>query len=119
MPRWGVELRLDEVTPKLRGLTERMKQNIAKQADPVGQEMEDMAKSLAPVRTGRLRDSIYHHVNPEDLTMDFGNNVEYGVFVEFGTRRMAAQPHIRPALDAKQQKLLDAILAGCLDALSK
>jgi HK97 gp10 family phage protein len=48
--------------------------------------------------------------------MDFGATADYASFNEFGTRRMAAQPFIRPALDANQQRLLDAMLLGVMNS---
>lgn len=62
----------------------------------------NMAKVLCPVDTGRLRDSITWELG---LTMGLptarvGTNVEYAPFVELGTRYMAAQPFLRPALAA-------------------
>jgi HK97 gp10 family phage protein len=116
MPAWGVELILDEVTPKLRGLTDRMKQNIIKEAGGVGAEMENMAKSLAAVRTGYMRDSVFHDIVESDLGFIFGAKADYAGFVEFGTRRSRAQPFIRPALDANQTRLVDAILKGVMNA---
>lgn len=47
--------------------------------------------------------------------MEFGARAHYALFVEIGTRRMAARPFMRPALDGTQQKLLDAILIGALN----
>jgi HK97 gp10 family phage protein len=118
MPAWDVELVLDDFTPKLRGLTDRMKQNIIQNADQVGGEMENMAKSLAAVRTGYMRDSVFHNIVESDLGFIFGAKADYSGYVEFGTRFMRAQPFIRPALDANQQKLLDAILHGVMQAFA-
>lgn len=116
MPAWGVDIRLDEVTPKLRNWTPRMRAEVSKEVDVVGQMMEDLAKQLVPVRTGFLQSTIMHEVDPANLTMIFGAGAPYASFVEFGTMRMAARPYLRPAMDANQQKLLDAILVGALNA---
>lgn len=113
---WDVEILVDQITPRLTTFTARMKQKVAEKMDAVGQDMEDLGKDLAPVRTGDLRDSIKHEVDPGSLSLTFGNAVLYGGFVEFGTSRMAARSHIRPALEANQQKLLDAIVEGVLAA---
>jgi HK97 gp10 family phage protein len=60
------------------------------------------AKSLCPVDTGRLRDSITWQMG---MVMGLpaariGTDVEYAPYVELGTRYMAAQPFLRPALAA-------------------
>lgn len=75
-----------------------------------------MAKTLVRVRTGFLRDSIFHDIVPSNLGFNFGAKANYAEPQEFGTRFMRGQPFIRPALDANQQKLLDAILLGVMQA---
>ncbi|MCP8320941.1 MAG: hypothetical protein H3Z52_08380, partial [archaeon] len=50
------------------------------------------ARSIAPRRTGRLRDSI----RPSGFMIEV--RVPYAAHVEFGTRRMEAQPFLRPAI---------------------
>lgn len=34
-----------------------------------------------------------------------GTNVEYALYNEYGTYKMAAQPHVRPAIDATRRKM--------------
>jgi len=56
----------------------------------------DEAQRLVPVRTGALRDSIKARgVNQYRTDVIVGE--PYGVFVEFGTHKMAAQPFFVPA----------------------
>lgn len=54
------------------------------------------------VRTGRLRASITWRLGTDGLSSyaDVGTAVEYSVYVEMGTSRMAARPFLRPALKA-------------------
>lgn len=65
------------------------------------------AKELAPVDTGRLRSSIANEIGHDDrgLVARIGTDVTYARHVEFGTRRMRAQPFLRPALDAARSTL--------------
>jgi HK97 gp10 family phage protein len=52
------------------------------------------------VDTGRLRSSIQTTGVRHDAGGSYvqvGTNVDYAVFVEFGTRHAAAQPYMRPA----------------------
>ncbi len=65
-------------------------------------QVERRAKQLAPVDTGRLRSSITSRLGSDSqgVVGIVGTNVSYAAFVEFGTRYMAAQPFLRPALDA-------------------
>jgi HK97 gp10 family phage protein len=61
---------------------------------------QNLARLYCPVDTGRLRSSIQASRGRDTTGVfaDIGTNVEYAVFVEFGTRYMAAQPYLRPAL---------------------
>ncbi len=67
------------------------------------------AKLFAPVADGTLRNSIGYKstkVNNGKLSESVkanevivGTPVEHGVYQEFGTRKMSAQPYLRPAVD--------------------
>lgn len=59
--------------------------------------VEGTAKQLAPVRTGTLRRSIHTVFSRGGLRAIVGPSVAYSIFVEFGTRFMAARPFMRPA----------------------
>lgn len=60
------------------------------------------ALNLCAVDTGRLRASINWRLaqDSQGLLGIIGTNVTYAPHVEFGTRYMAAQPFLRPALSA-------------------
>lgn len=62
--------------------------------------IENTAKRLAPVRTGRLRDSIEARVNTASGKAWIsvrGQATEYAYYVEKGTSKMADQPYLGPA----------------------
>jgi HK97 gp10 family phage protein len=61
-----------------------------------GEDIADLTKQLAPVKTGRLRDSYRVEVVDES-TVRVGSDVDYSVYQEYGTVNMAAQPHLTPA----------------------
>lgn len=61
--------------------------------------IQGTAKTLAPVDTGRLRNSIAVEFMDGGLSARIGTNVEYAPFVEFGTRRMGARPFLFPAFE--------------------
>lgn len=59
-------------------------------------QIQNYARLLAPIDTGRLRSSIF--ARRGGGVVEIGSNVNYAVYVEFGTRHMAAQAYLRPAL---------------------
>lgn len=59
--------------------------------------VENAAKQLSPIDTGRLRASLTHY--KEGNTVYIGTNVTYGVYQELGTRHMPPQPYLRPGLN--------------------
>jgi hypothetical protein len=63
-----------------------------------GEEWLRASRALAPVRTGYLRSQEDFQVANNTLILILG--ASYDVFQEFGTRRMAPRPHVRPALNA-------------------
>lgn len=67
--------------------------------------VERAAKRLCPVDTGRLQGSINHalFIDPDGLVARVGSDVHYAPYVELGTSRMAAQPYLRPALEAARR----------------
>jgi HK97 gp10 family phage protein len=61
-----------------------------------GADIVELTKQLSPVDTGALRQS-YGAVPVDSNTIQIGSDKEYAPFVEYGTSRMAAQPHLTPA----------------------
>lgn len=70
---------------------------IKRALEMIGLQAEGYAKSLAPVDTGRLRNSI-NHTQISDDTEQISAPVEYAVYQEFGTMKMAAHPFMKPAV---------------------
>lgn len=59
----------------------------------------EVARSLAPVATGTLRDSLHVEIGP-DGSRRVATDVDYWLFPEFGTSEMDAQPYLRPIIDS-------------------
>lgn len=72
-------------------------------------DVEARAKQIVPVKTGNLRRSIHSVFENGGLRGIVGPSVLYGKFVEFGTRRMAARPYMRPAAEAVLPRFADAV----------
>jgi len=96
--------------------------------ETAGAYIRDLAKGYAPVRTGKLRDSITSEVVQLDKTIRavVAPHVDYAEYVEFGTGRagaasagagegpyspswpgMPAQPFMRPAIDEGRGAVLE------------
>jgi len=69
--------------------------------------VEGDAKRMCPVDTGRLRASLSHEMEKkgDEVIGRVGTNIEYGVYVEYGTERMSAKPYLRPALENNKGKI--------------
>ncbi|WP_288484775.1 HK97-gp10 family putative phage morphogenesis protein [uncultured Novosphingobium sp.] len=67
------------------------------------QDFKPVAKSLVPVRTGELRDSIDGRVTA--TSVEVFATAEHARFVEEGTSKMEAQPFMGPAWEQTKGKL--------------
>ena len=70
-------------------------------------EIEAEAKQLCPVDTGTLRRSITTTapvVSGGGVTGSVETGIHYAPYVEFGTRKMAAQPFLGPALESARAR---------------
>ncbi len=78
----------------------------------------EYAKRIAPVRTGALRDSIDGESGVEGTKrfLRLFATVRYAIFPELGTVHMAAQPYLRPAIDAEAPRLTERLRAARLGA---
>lgn len=73
--------------------------------------VERTAKQRAPVDTGMLRSSIGTTITGSGatITAEIGPTVHYGPYLEFGTRRMPAQPYLGPALNTHADTFVQAV----------
>ena len=76
--------------------------------------VEGSAKEKAPVDTGRLRASISSKVKATEA--EIGTPVFYAPFVEFGTKRMRAQPYLIPALQGAKSAI-EGFLKEAIDKI--
>lgn len=66
--------------------------------------IERVAKTNAPVDTGRLRSSIATELIPFKATIM--PHVNYARFLEFGTRYITARPFMGPAADSTDKQIM-------------
>ena len=84
-------------------IEERVGEAVAAGAEAVAEN----ARSVCPVDTGALRDSI-----SVSLGAEISANTDYAAYVEFGTSRMAAQPYLVPSLLGNENAVLSAMAAA-------
>jgi HK97 gp10 family phage protein len=77
-------------------------------------EVTGEAKRRCPVDTGRLRASIRPRFDTDGFAADVYTDVKYAPFIEYGTKRMRAQPFLFPAWESIRRAFLGR-LRRCLD----
>lgn len=70
-------------------------------------EMHRKAQRNAPVRTGNLKRNIKQNISDGGFVGRVSSEAEYAPYVEYGTRFMAAHPHVRPAFHEQKNKFLN------------
>lgn len=103
------EFRVNEAEMK-RLLNGPVVRDLVKRALRVEATAKRLASNASPsspgegpgVVTGRLRGSITWRPGEDGISpyVDVGSNVYYAPFLELGTKRMAARPFLRPALES-------------------
>lgn len=73
-------------------------------------QVEGEAKVRAPVDTGALKNSLHTEKKRRGLYW-VGDGVEYGIYQEMGTHKMAAQPFLVPAVEAVR-RYIDKMFEG-------
>jgi HK97 gp10 family phage protein len=93
-------------------LAARLEPRAENLAARMARQAADLARQRAPVKTGYLRSSIQsRHLGESEWEVTVG--ASYGVYVEYGTRKMAAQPFLTPAFQTIAQRF-EAELATLL-----
>lgn len=69
-----------------------------------GSELQKKAQKNAPVDTGTLQRSIALEMRDSGKTAEVEPMVDYGAYVELGTRFMTAQPYLKPAFNEQKEK---------------
>ena len=70
-----------------------------------GSDMQKKAQKNAPIDTGTLQRSISLEIRDSGKTAEVEPTVDYGAYVELGTRFMTAQPYLKPAFNEQKEKL--------------
>ena len=111
---------LDKIRNALEGAPHSIRVAANRVADEEAPKIVERAKEIVPVRTGRLRNSIYWR-KTGFLGFEVGATMFYATFVEFGTRYIRARPYLRPAMQEKlpeiREALKDAIIGQILEEM--
>ena len=99
---------------KLPSLADSVRAALAEAVDAGCKDIQALAQEKAPVDTGHLKGSIEGKPDaPGALTGTVSVGADYGVHVEYGTHKTAAQSFMRPAFaegaDAFFDDVADAI----------
>lgn len=70
--------------------------DLSRRLEACGFAIEGEVRRRTPVDTGRLRSSIAHEADENEVVV--GTNVHYAKYVELGTRRQNAQPYLVPGV---------------------
>lgn len=91
------------------GLVDRIRQAAGRTVDRVSRQVLQQAQVIVPIDTGELYNSGNATMEEasEAVTGYVNFDSDHAVYPEFGTRFMAAQPYLRPSLDAAKGLLLD------------
>lgn len=102
-----------ELQDELRKISEGVDQAHINKALEAGAEIiVQKARALAPVNTGRLksRGIVADPPSGEQIEIGWTKKEYYGRFHENGTSKMKATPHIRPAYEQNQNRIMEEML---------
>jgi len=68
-------------------------------------DVRDAARRELPRRSGRLARAVTIETAADGLAATVGTDLDYGTYLELGTRRMAAQPWLLPAFRGVRARL--------------
>jgi len=100
----GIDFRgIENLQLAIKEMPNLVKEELGKAVTELVLIIEGFAKEQCPVDTGKLRASITPVVESWAAAY-VGTNTEYAPYVEFGTKKMAAQPFLEPAfLEGQKQ----------------
>ena len=98
---------LPALREKLIQLDDIMKRKVKEAIEFEAEAMKTMARERCPVKTGRLRDSIYATV--QDWTLELGATAPYAIYQELGTRYIEPRQFLKNAVELRMQSLVNRI----------
>lgn len=98
---------LEKLNRQLARIPQEARAEIKKALTKAGEEMADMARTLAPLDEGDLRASIKSEPGKHELAVEVSAGDHEGPharLVEYGTENMAARPYFWPAYRATKKR---------------
>ena len=99
--------KLPQLREKLNQLDEGMKRKVHEAKQFEADAMKNVARARCPVRTGRLRDSIYAKVR--DWILQLGATAPYAIYQELGTRYIRPRAFLKNAVWLRMQSLINRV----------
>jgi len=97
-------------------LNEKVRDALVTGLNAIGMDAASTAAQFAPYKTGALRNSITSAVDSEDLAAYIGTDLNYAIYQEFGTSRIAGKHFLKAGVtlhssdyEAWLQRYLDSI----------
>lgn len=100
-----------QLTHELQQSTREVRARASRAVRAAGARIERDAKAAAPVDTGNLRNSI-HATNTgggDTVSVEVSTSVNYAIYQELGTSRMAPHPFLFPAFDRNKPAFIQAM----------
>lgn len=94
---------IEETVANIRKLSPELKREISQQVAKSALNIQKGAKERCPVDTGALRNSITVDFYGQ-MSAEIAPHMPYAPYVEFGTRKMKAQPYLFPAFEEERPK---------------
>ena len=89
-------------TTALDKLAANLNTNVSNALASIAEQVKGRAADNAPYDTGALSNSI-HSEKQTDMLYIVADQVEYGIWQELGTSKIAAKPFMTPAIEATQR----------------
>ncbi len=98
---------LDTFIAKMETMGAKVEEKAGQIMGEIGTEAKDLMDASTPVRTGELRSN--NQLETEGTTFTLTNASKYALFVEYGTRYMAAEPFLAPATENAAQQMAEKL----------
>ena len=118
MIKFQVQVESEDFQRKLNRLPESIRKWVQQALQQTAQTVQARARQLAPVRTGRLMQSIYVQMESE-YAFKVVCYAPYALFVEFGTRYITPRYFLTRALQEASSQFLQVMSLNLQAALEE